>query len=189
MKNEVGPQTLMLLSGGIDSAACLNLMLKQGFEVSGFFVDYGQEAAEPEAESAERVSSHYRIDLQTLKVSTKSGQLFTPGEIRGRNAFLIFSALMYSGIKTGIVVIGVHDGTPYFDCSTRFINATAQTISESTSGKVKLIAPFEKWMKPDIIEYCKMENVPIHLTYSCEAGKLPPCGICNSCLDRQQWLR
>jgi 7-cyano-7-deazaguanine synthase len=54
-----------------------------------------------------------------------------------------------------------------------------------TQGNVVLEAPFINWNKKMIYHYCKENNVPTDLTYSCENGTIPPCGKCNSCLDRR----
>lgn len=40
----VAPRAWLLLSGGIDSAACLAFYLKQGFRVECFHINFGQAA-------------------------------------------------------------------------------------------------------------------------------------------------
>ena len=45
---------IILLSGGIDSAACLHYYLKEKFSVRALFVNYGQAAGEREYESAKK---------------------------------------------------------------------------------------------------------------------------------------
>ena len=110
---------------------------------------------------------------------------FLSGELIGRNAFLIFTAILYCKISSGIISLGIHSGTPYFDCSESFVKIINKLLEEYSNGKVILNAPFIKWDKKMIYDYCKENNVPIHLTYSCENGFNPPCGTCLSCKDRK----
>lgn len=175
--------SIVLLSGGIDSAACVRYYLDLNFEVYGFFVDYSQSALDNERRSAVRVAAHYGIKLD--QASFSATKHYGPGEIRGRNAFLILAALLYYPRFKGIISLGIHTGTPYYDCSERFIRDVAPTIEGSTGGEVRIDAPFLAWDKLTMYAYCKEKGVPIHLTYSCESGTDPPCGKCLSCKDRE----
>ena len=173
---------LVLLSGGIDSAVCVHLLQSKGSEVSACFVDYGQPAALQEVKAVRALAEHFGIELQTAKLSTNRG--FTVGEILGRNAFLVFTALMAFPLRTGQVVLGIHKGTPYYDCSPAFVTSVQLLLSEHTDSRVRLNAPLIHWTKAEILDYSLREGLPIKKTYSCEAGSDPPCGTCLSCLDR-----
>jgi 7-cyano-7-deazaguanine synthase len=61
-------------------------------------------------------------------------------------------------------------------------------IAECTDGATALFAPFLHWAKRDIIAYARSERLDLNLTYSCEAGRMPPCGMCLSCRDRRALL-
>ena len=172
----------VLMSGGIDSAACAWLLRGQGMNVQGVFLDYGQAAAEPERRAAVSLAGRLSMRLDTFKIGV--GQRLGAGEIPYRNAFLIFTALFLLRQQAGLVAIGVHAGTPYFDCSPPFVASIATLVAEHSEGRVTVVAPFLNWSKRDITTYCRQEGVPIQLTYSCEAGLEPPCGRCLSCRDR-----
>lgn len=173
---------LILLSGGLDSTACLHYYSSQGFDLKCLFIDYGQAAKDSELESARAITSFYKVDLDILLVDTK--QKFSSGEIRGRNAFLIFASLLkYPDLK-GIITLGLHDGSPYYDCSKPFIKDINRLVANYTNGEATLDMPFIEWNKKMILDYCKDNRVPINLTYSCEKKNSPPCGKCLSCLDR-----
>ena len=60
------PAACVLLSGGIDSTACVAFYLQQGFQVRGLFVDYGQAANAHEASAVDAVAHHYAIPLIQL---------------------------------------------------------------------------------------------------------------------------
>ena len=83
----------------------------------------------------------------------------------------------------GIISIGIHRGTNYYDCSEPFFKDVSFLIDQSTNGKVLLDAPFLKWNKAEIWEFCKLSNVPIGKAYSCESGSEKPCGKCQTCKD------
>jgi len=173
-----------LFSGGIDSAACVHFLLKKGQRVRALFIDYGQKAATPERAAAQRLSLNLKVELDIITVPT--GASFGAGEIKGRNAFLIFSAML-GGFCTGTgpIALGVHDGTPYYDCTPAFIDAIDRLVAEYTDGRRRVIAPFLKWNKRTILNYFVSEGLPVDSTYSCEAGEVPPCGLCLSCRDRR----
>lgn len=174
---------VVLLSGGIDSAACVRYYLDLGFQLTGLFIDYGQSARDNEGESAIQVANYYAIPLDRVSLSPINH--FGPGEIRGRNAFLIIAALLFYPQFKGILSLGIHSGTPYYDCSQQFISDIATIIDAYAGGEIRIDVPFLDWDKSMIYTYCKEKGVPFHLTYSCEAGMSPPCGECRSCKDRE----
>jgi 7-cyano-7-deazaguanine synthase len=53
-----------------------------------------------------------------------------------------------------------------------------------TEGRIRLDAPLIDLTKKEVYLMAKKTKVPIRLTYSCEAGTDPVCGVCASCLDR-----
>ena len=177
------PRAWLLLSGGIDSAACLAFYHKQGFHVECFHISFGQPAFMHEKAAAERVARHFDVPLRILRWSGSAE--FKEGEILGRNAFLLLGALIEVDGNSGILVTGIHAGTSYFDCSQGFLSAMQAVVDGYCDGRVKLAAPFIEWSKQQIFSFCKLEGVPIDLTYSCEKGTEPPCKECLSCQDRR----
>lgn len=173
---------LVLLSGGLDSTACIHYYLNQNFKVNAIFIDYGQKAKQKEFNSATLIADHYGVQIDCLKFS--SMQDFSEGEIKGRNAFFVLAVLLAYPTNKGLISMGIHSGTPYYDCSELFIKNMNSILDGYTSGQVHLDIPFLKCDKRMIFNYCKDNEVPIELTYSCQNGTDPPCGVCSSCLDR-----
>ena len=171
------------MSGGIDSTACAHLLAQQGEDVDGIFIDYGQPAAKVEERAVTAITTRLGIHLAIWRVSTP--EPFTAGELIGRNAFLIFAALFLTRARPGMLAMGVHSGTRYYDCSEPFVAALARLVAEHTDGRVSFVAPFANWSKRDIYEYFVGAGLPIDLTYSCEVGSEPACGKCTSCRDRK----
>jgi 7-cyano-7-deazaguanine synthase len=177
--------SVVLCSGGIDSAACAWYLAKTGHEVHPLFVDYGHAAASAEAQAAANLSSTMGFQLHTMKASMNRS--FGAGEIRGRNAFLILSAVLSTAYSEPcIIALGIHAGTIYYDCTVGFVNAVDRVVAEQSDGRARVVAPFVSWSKRSVFEYFKASKLPLELTYSCEVGLIPPCGRCLSCKDRRK---
>lgn len=179
-------RAIVLLSGGIDSMACVYFYLRQGYDIEGIFCNYGQPGATPEFSAALKIAEYFHIPLRIIETTNIS--IPESGEICGRNALLVQQALCYKGYGTYKIILGIHDGTGYADCSQQFVDQMNRLLDCYANGKIILEAPFLNWFKPEIISYCKSNSLPISFTYSCESGKVPPCGHCLSCLDRKEFL-
>ncbi|MGH9893866.1 MAG: 7-cyano-7-deazaguanine synthase [bacterium] len=173
----------VLISGGIDSTALLAFYLRERFDVRPLFVDFGQPAAKQELRAARAVCKHYGVHLSIM--SLRSRVALSVGEIPGRNAFLLFAAVLVFGMKPGIIAIGIHEGPPYYDCTEGFLKSIQTVVDGYAAGRVKVAAPFLTWGKQVIREFCKKARVPVGSTYSCEKGGVRPCGHCLSCKDRE----
>jgi 7-cyano-7-deazaguanine synthase len=175
-------RTLVLLSGGLDSAVCAHLMIANGAAVEGLFVDYGQAARGRERQAAQAVANHLGIPLRSAALSPAEAR--GAGELPGRNALLISLGVFELGTEGGVVVIGVHAGTRYYDCSESFIRAMDRLVQEETDGRTVVSAPLVAWGKADVFRVFQEADLPLAETYSCEAGPTP-CGECLSCADRR----
>lgn len=174
----------VLFSGGIDSTSCAHLLKSDGYHVTGLFINFGQAGARMERRAVEALSRHLSITTTIIDLSDPKG--FGRGELTGRNAFLIFTALLHGRCPNGILAIGIHAGTPYYDCSQSFFARIDPLVQECTSGQVSLVAPFLNWAKDDVYSYFLNSGLPIAQAYSCETGTDLPCGECLSCKDRER---
>jgi 7-cyano-7-deazaguanine synthase len=172
---------LVLLSGGLDSTACAFTLKQQGFAVSGIFVDFGQPAAAREREASAAMAKALNIELTVRSIGPSYA--LGDGELPGRNALLISLAVFELGTRPGLVAIGVHAGTRYYDCSVPFIEAMNQLVQEQTDSRVAVTAPFVTWTKAEVYRVFQDSGIDVSETYSCEAGPVP-CGECLSCQDR-----
>ena len=172
----------VLMSGGIDSTACAHYFVERGDNVDGLFVDYGQAAAIAELSAVQNVTRYLGIPLSTT--TFRGDRDFGSGEILGRNAFLVFAAMMGALPKMGGLALGVHAGTGYYDCGVDFAEKLGHIVDAYSSGRIALICPFLEEDKAFVLRYAQIHDIPLHLTYSCELGTDPPCGRCSSCGDR-----
>lgn len=175
-------EAIVLLSGGIDSSCCVAFYQHAGHEVTGVFVDYGQPAREREEQSAAAIARHYAIPLHVI--SSVGPAQIAGGEIAGRNAFLVFAAFLHLPLQTGLMALGIHGGSRYYDCSEHFIAHLNALMSGYSDGRVSVAVPFMAWSKKAVFDFCHEARVPFELTWSCEVGPLVPCGRCLSCEDR-----
>jgi len=168
------------LSGGMDSATLLGLLLERGYEVHCCNFVYGSKHNPYEREAARKIVEYYKangmavvyneIDL-TEAFSLFSSNLLKSGEaipeghyndenmrktvVPGRN--MILGAIM-AGYAESIgatkVALGVHSGDHhiYPDCRGEFIKAFDTAVYLSSDGKVDVIAPLLKADKHSILE-------------------------------------
>jgi 7-cyano-7-deazaguanine synthase len=91
--------------------------------------------------------------------------------------------------ETGIY-LGAHAddaaGRAYADCTPEFTQAMGQAISLGTYDKISLVSPFINLNKAQIVRLGLELGVPYQYTWSCYEGGDQPCGLCATCLDRQQ---
>lgn len=201
------------LSGGMDSATLLGLLLEQGYEVHCCIFYYGSKHNKYENRAAELIVDHYSeglgkpvygypIDISGVMTTFKSNLLLSGDEIPeghyadenmkktvvpGRN--LIFSSIM-AGMAESIgaeaIALGVHSGDHhiYPDCREDFVKALDLTIFLSSDKKVKVITPLIDDDKFSILQKGMPLQVPYHLTRTCYKDQPLSCGKCGSCNER-----
>lgn len=175
-------KTTVLLSGGLDSACCALMLVRAGHDVEGLYVNYGQLADNFESRASENVAASLSIPLRKIHIS--GGHTFENGEHPGRNAFLITAALLHTTTASRLIAIGIHSGSPYYDCSPPFFHSMNTVIAECSGGQAALIAPLLDWTKDDILDHLHLQRFEFSLTYSCENGAPGGCNNCHSCADR-----
>ena len=173
--------TLILASGGVDSSTLLWLSAKHGLNPVALFVDFGQPAAEAENNAIASICEGLNVPWRRVQYV---GSRFEAGEIRGRNAFLLQVALLEFPFDSGIVVLGIHAGTDYPDCSPEFMQIMRRSYRLQTGGTIIATAPFLDWTKRDIYRLATELGVCLTQTHSCESSN-SQCGQCDSCADRR----
>jgi hypothetical protein len=104
------PEVLVLLSGGVDSAAIVAFYLEFGRPPAALFVNYAQPAHLEEERAATAVAAHFGIPLSvaTWTGPTRKGI----GLILGRNLLLLAAGLMERPPSVSVLALGLHAGLP-----------------------------------------------------------------------------
>lgn len=179
----VGPEVVVLLSGGIDSAGVIAYYLAQKRAVRALHVDLGQAPRVSEWAAARRIAAYYSIPVE--RVVADVGLRSTKGEHHARNALLILAAACRLVREPHVIALGIHSGVPYYDCSPIFVSDMQRLLDGYFEGTVQLDAPFLHANKREVIAICVAHGVPLGMTYSCERRSRRPCGECSSCQDRR----
>ena len=173
----------LLMSGGIDSTALVAFYLSRNVLVKGLHFNYGHPSFTAEKHAVEKISAHYRIPVSTIDLGLSIAS--NKGEYYCRNATLLLSAASIISSKSARFAVGIHKGTPYYDCSKVFVDDIQRILDGYFNGSVQIEAPFLELTKGEILSLCNELKVPVEITYSCERSSDIPCGECLSCIDRR----
>jgi 7-cyano-7-deazaguanine synthase len=183
LRDAKGAGVLVLAGGGIDSTVCMHQLRAAKRPLRAFHVDYGQPAHTQEWRAVQKQAKV--LDIAATQIVLRSDHHFRPGEVVGRNAALIYLALMHLLPRERFICIGIHAGTPFADCSFAFFQGVSTSVAELTDSRVRLIAPLLELTKPEIFKLLQIDRLSITDTYSCQRGRIKPCGRCASCRDRK----
>ncbi|HXQ49412.1 MAG TPA: 7-cyano-7-deazaguanine synthase QueC [Thermoplasmata archaeon] len=206
--------SVVLLSGGMDSATCLALASRDAPPVHALTVGYGQRHVR-EIRSARAIARHYRVARHTV-LDLPLGPLLDssltrrarplpraggrPGRIPStyvpaRNTILLAVALGYAeSHRLGSIFIGANaiDYSGYPDCRPPFLRAFERVARLGTrtgveTGRgIRIRAPLLRLSKERIVRLGERLGVPWQLTWSCYAGGRVPCTRCDACRLRSR---
>ncbi len=190
-------KAICLLSGGLDSATCLGVARREGFDCYALSFDYGQRHS-IELAAAARVAAYFgaaehktaKIDLRVFGASALTADLSVPkhqsvDEIGGgipityvpaRNTiFLSFAMAWAEVLESSDIFIGVNaiDYSGYPDCRPEFIAAFEQMANLATKTGVegrthlRIHAPLSTLNKAGIVRLGAEVGLDFALTHSC----------------------
>ena len=186
-----------LVSGGVDSSLLLYLLKKDGNDVLPLYIDYGHKSAKMESNSYLKICTFLKIkpliikfhDIAKISLSGLTHPKLSPVEVPfvpGRNLLFLTIAATYAYSKAAkIIAIGLLVNPIFPDQTKNFIMGAEKIINSSIGYKVKILTPFIKLDKREIIRLAKKHNFPLKITYSCHSGHRKPCGLCTACKERR----
>jgi 7-cyano-7-deazaguanine synthase len=205
-------KTVVIFSGGLDSATVLYELKRQGHEVKALSVHYGQRH-QKELDAARAICRHAGVeqrvvDLSSLAPLFGANRLTHPAgavpegpyrtetlaltTVPNRNMILLAVALGWAiTLRYDAVAFGAHGGphTNYADCRPAFAEAMDRVARLCDDHSVRVLAPFVDHDKAHIVAVGHRAGVPFELTWSCYQGGAKHCGRCGTCLDRREAFR
>ncbi|MEN4903781.1 7-cyano-7-deazaguanine synthase QueC [Luteimonas sp. TWI1416] len=202
MKNAV-----VLLSGGMDSAAVVAIAREQGFAVHALSVRYGQRHTS-ELDAAARVATALGavahktvdVDLRAFGGSALTDDIEVPEAgsvgipvtyVPARNTIMLSLALGWAEvIGAADLFCGVNavDYSGYPDCRPEFVAAFERLANLATKAGVegagiRVHAPLQHMSKADIVREGLRLGVDFGLTVSCYRADAQghACGHCDAC--------
>jgi 7-cyano-7-deazaguanine synthase len=208
--------SVVLLSGGMDSATCLALASRERPPVDALTVAYGQRHLR-EVRAARSLARHYRTHrhivldlplgplldsaLTDRRRAVPRGRDRATGipatYVPARNTILLAVATGYAESRGhDAIYLGANaiDYSGYPDCRPPFLRAFERVAALGTrrgveGHGVRILAPLLRRSKPQIVRWGERLGVPWRLTWSCYAGGRRPCGRCDACRLRAVGFR
>jgi len=199
--------SLIIYSGGLDSTVLLHEE-RQRIALAVTF-DYGNNHATHERECAEYNCNqlgieHVFIDLDFFgrympSALTAGGEAVPEGRYNDmnmrstvvpfRNGIMLSIACGMAesrGLKRVLMANHSGDHTVYPDCRPEFVEAMDGAMRAGTYEGVRLVAPYTKLTKTDIVRRGAAMGVDFAHTYSCYKGGEWHCGHCGTCTERRE---
>jgi 7-cyano-7-deazaguanine synthase len=212
MTTSTSPSTVVLLSGGLDSAVLLAHEAETQY-VWPVYVRVGLAWEAEELMMLARLLAHPTLSRNVGPLSTVEFTMRdvyapshwairgeppaydTPDEdvyLTGRNLVLLAKAGVIAAMKrAGRIALGPLAGNPFPDARPAFFAAMQRALTLGLDHEMRVAAPFLEWQKEDVIRRGLALGVPLELTLSCmspvHGGNDPPrhCGQCSKCRERR----
>lgn len=209
MSQTVAKNTLMVLSGGMDSVTMLHEYASK-IDLAVNFT-YGSNHNERELECARRHCKELGIELVEIDLSF-IGRHFHSSLLEGadavpegeydfdnmkstvvpfRNGIMLAAAAGLAesnGLTELMIANHAGDHALYPDCRLGFVEAMSKAISEGTYDGITVNAPYTKLSKAEIAMRGKKLGLDYSTTYSCYRGGEIHCGRCATCRERRAAL-
>lgn len=202
-------KTVLILSGGMDSATLLYDLLANGDEVEAIGVNYKQRHGKELACAAD-LCRGLGVRFDVLDLSSLAGFLTGSSQsdpsvpvpfgkydepsmkltvVPNRNMFMLAAA---GGVaiarKADRLAYGAHAGdhTIYPDCRPEFVAAMGKAFGLCDWHTLGLHTPYIDMTKGDICKRGVELRVPYEKTWTCYVGGDRPCGKCGACTERAE---
>lgn len=212
MPSEEKIETVVLLSGGMDSCVCAAEAARRG-AAAFLHVDYGQRTEARERQAFEAMAGYFQAArtmtarLEVLKEiggsALTDASLAVPEQglsegipityVPFRNAHFLSMAVSWAevlGVERIMIGAVEADSSGYPDCRPRYYKLFNQLIAAGTrEGKIRIETPLIALTKEAIVKRGLELGAPFHLSWSCYQNSSEACGRCDSCRLRRRAFR
>lgn len=205
-------ETVVVLSGGMDSAVLLAHCLSKGQRCVAISFDYGSKHNASELPMAKAMCDHLGVTHTLVPLPfinelfdsslLKSGEEVPDGAydsenmkstvVPFRNGIMLSIAAGYAeSVGARQVVLASHAGDHFIypDCRPEFNEALGKAIHLGTDGQVTIAFPFAELDKREIGDLGRTLGVDFAATWTCYKGGTAHCGTCGACDERKYALR
>jgi 7-cyano-7-deazaguanine synthase len=201
-----GGRVVVLASGGLDSCVLLSCIAELAGEVHPLFVRNGHPWEDAEVAALRRfVSALERPQIRPVAERTLplrdllevhwGARGYQPGFsdgyranfIPGRNLALLSVAALFAFVQEAdALALGLLEGNPYPDASSRFFSAFETLFVEGLGRRLAILTPFAELPKDEVVRIGAA--LPLELSLSCvNPVDGQHCGSgCNKCAERQK---
>jgi 7-cyano-7-deazaguanine synthase len=202
-------RAVVLLSGGMDSAVCAALAVRD-YETAALHMSYGQRTEARERLAFNRICDRLgigkRLVLENRTLALIGGSALTDRQIDVpaagteigrqipityvpfRNAHFIAAGVSWAEVlgATSIFIGAVaQDSSGYPDCRPEYYEAFNHVIQVGTrEGNIQIATPLIGLRKAEIVKLGLELGAPFDLTWSCYSREDRACGACESCVLR-----
>src|ERR1700739_1693380 len=213
MSTPTKSRAVVLLSGGMDSAVCAALVVRD-VHAAALHVSYGQRPQERERQSflaiCQRLKIHDKLMVRNEALRLIGGSALTDDSIAVpdaehvgpaipvtyvpfRNAHFLAVAVSWAEVLGAEkVYIGAvePDSSGYPDCRPAFYKSFKEVIKAGTKdGRIEIVTPLIAMRKAEIVRLGLELGAPFDLTWSCYSHADQACGVCDSCVLRLRALQ
>ena len=202
-------KAVVLFSGGLDSTVLAQQLIQQKAGVRLLSIDYGQRH-EKELEHSSFIAKELKVPHRILTLPNLAdilgGSSLTDPNIElpeghyaeesmkatvvpNRNMILLALAAGYAlSVDFDTIAYAAHAGdhTIYPDCRPAFADAMETAFSLADWKNLDLHRPFVNLSKADLVKKGMELGAPLHLSWSCYAGRKLHCGKCGTCVERKE---
>lgn len=194
-------ESIILLSGGIDSATCLYILKARGHRVRALTISYysissSEIKAAKDIASIAGVEEHRIVSVPELRElsdirDTKNLSGLPSTYIPMKNAIFYSIAAAYAEEVGADYIVGGHnkdDKKRFVDTSEEFFSSLQRLLWAGSRilkerGTI-ILRPIKGKTKAEVVKIASKLGVPFQLTWSCNGVGSIHCWVCDGCKDR-----
>lgn len=183
--------TVVLLSGGLDSAVVAAALAAGGQAPTALFLNYGQPAAKLERLHSKNIADHLQITWNERNLTpishpaTGSPDNADYWHFPNRTLHLVSAALQFAP-NASLIALGscLQDSENFPDAAPEFLGALELALAALTGDRLLLYTPLTRSTKLEIIALAHLHHLPLALTRSCLTDQPEACNHCPACRIR-----